>query len=158
MKQLLWMNEMEWNGMKWNEMEWNGMKWNEMEWNGMKWNELLWMKQLLWMNEIEWIISNETGAVNEWNLSNETDATLNENAFHSFTVAREIFLWQLPWNEWCRMHLLVPSEDSPHPLSEAHQTFQDKATTNWNNQTWPTATNIQDHLHNDYYRIKGEID
>ena len=41
-------------------------------------------KQLLWMNKTEQIILNETGAA------------LDENAFHSFTVAKEIFLWQLP--------------------------------------------------------------
>ena len=27
---------------------------------------------------------------------NETGPTLNENAFHSFVVAKQIFLWQLP--------------------------------------------------------------
>ena len=27
---------------------------------------------------------------------NETGPTLNENAFHSFMVAKQIFLWQLP--------------------------------------------------------------
>ena len=27
---------------------------------------------------------------------NETGTTLNENAFHSFVVAKQIFLWQLP--------------------------------------------------------------
>ena len=27
---------------------------------------------------------------------NETGPTLNENTFHSFVVAKQIFLWQLP--------------------------------------------------------------
>ena len=50
------------------------------------------------MNEAEWINLTETGA------------TVNENAFHSFMVAKERFLRQLLWNEWCRMQLLVTQQ------------------------------------------------
>ena len=38
---------------------------------------------------------------------NETGPTLNENAFHSFVVAKQIFLWQLPQLHQCNWQLLV---------------------------------------------------
>ena len=40
-------------------------------------------------------------------LLNETGPTLNENAFHSFVVAKQIFLWQLPQLHRCNWQLLV---------------------------------------------------
>ena len=50
------------------------------------------MKYLLLSNEI---------------FNDETGPTLNENAFHSFMVAKQIFLWQLPQLHWCNWQLLV---------------------------------------------------
>ena len=41
---------------------------------------------------------------------NETGPTLNENAFHSFVVAKQIFLWQLPQLHRCNWQLLVELE------------------------------------------------
>ena len=38
---------------------------------------------------------------------NEIGPTLNENAFHSFVVAKQIFLWQLPQSHRCNCQLLV---------------------------------------------------
>ena len=38
---------------------------------------------------------------------NETGPTLNENAFHSFVVDKQIFLWQLPQLHRCNWQLLV---------------------------------------------------
>ena len=38
---------------------------------------------------------------------NETGPTLNENAFHSFVVAKQIFLWQLTQLHRCNWHLLL---------------------------------------------------
>ena len=38
---------------------------------------------------------------------NETGPTLNENAFYSFVVAKQIFLWQLPQLHRCNWQLLV---------------------------------------------------
>ena len=42
---------------------------------------------------------------------NETGPTLNENAFHSFVVAKQIFLWQLPQLHRCNWQLLVFCDD-----------------------------------------------
>ena len=47
-------------------------------------------------------ILNETGPT-----LNETGPTLNENAFHSFVVANQIFLWQLPQLHRCNWQLPV---------------------------------------------------
>ena len=41
---------------------------------------------------------------------NETGPTLNENAFHSFMVAKQIFLWQLPQLHRCNWQLPVNFE------------------------------------------------
>ena len=40
----------------------------------------------------------------------ETGPTLNENAFHSFVVAKQIFLWQLPQLHRCNWQLLVRAD------------------------------------------------
>ena len=45
---------------------------------------------------------------------NETGPTLNENAFHSFVVAKQIFLWQLP-----QLHHAIGSYQSSEPFDEA---------------------------------------
>ena len=64
---------------------------------------------------------NEIFTIEQWNISrwamkysmkfagilNETGPTLNENAFHSFVVAKQIFLWQLPQLHRCNWQLLV---------------------------------------------------
>ena len=42
---------------------------------------------------------------------NETGPTLNENAFHSFVVAKQIFLWQLP-----QLHDAIGSYQSSSPV------------------------------------------
>ena len=42
---------------------------------------------------------------------NETGPTLNENAVHSFVVAKQISLWQLPQLHRCNWQLLVNSWD-----------------------------------------------
>ena len=46
---------------------------------------------------------------------NETGPTLNENAFHSFVVAKQIFLWQLP-----QLHHAIGSYQSSLPPSFRH--------------------------------------
>ena len=86
------------------------VEWNE-KWNSChEWNEIFWMSQLPWMNEIV--------------------AILNENAFHSFMVAKQIFLWQLPWLHQCNWQLLVhePHLDLQviveHELSLLHEARQ----------------------------------
>ena len=43
---------------------------------------------------------------------NEIGPTLNENAFHSFVVAKQIFLWQLP-----QLHHAIGSYQSPWPFA-----------------------------------------
>ena len=47
---------------------------------------------------------------------NETGPTLNENAFHSFVVAKQIFLWQLP-----QLHHVIGSYQSQGACKKTHQ-------------------------------------
>ena len=71
-------------------------------------------------------MENEIFTIEQWNIScwamkysvkftgilNETGPTLNENAFHSFMVAKQIFLWQLP-----QLHHVIGSYQSTQSLS-----------------------------------------
>ena len=84
---------------------------------------------------------NEIFTIEQWNIScwamkysmkfarilNETGLTLNENAFHSFVVAKQIFLWQLPQLHRCNWQLLVSPRRSPGtspPSATQQNSFQ----------------------------------